>query len=123
MLESLSYRNVLKRGYALVRDEAGLPVKTAAAVSAGQRLNIAFHDGAVDAVVGEGDGTPACRARARQPAIGGRSPARRRSRRQVRAPPNQGACSDGWAKEAGSSALLPIQTSRTLARSPGSALP
>ncbi len=34
MLESLSYKNVLKRGYALVRDAAGQPVKAAATVTA-----------------------------------------------------------------------------------------
>ncbi|WP_377291468.1 exodeoxyribonuclease VII large subunit [Rhizobium sp. SG2393] len=58
MLESLSYKNVLKRGYALVRDAAGQPVKAAATVTAGDRLAIVFHDGTVEAVAGEGSADP-----------------------------------------------------------------
>ncbi|SIQ73720.1 Exodeoxyribonuclease VII large subunit [Rhizobium sp. RU20A] len=58
MLESLSYKNVLKRGYALVRDVAGHPVKAAASVTAGDRLAIVFHDGTVEAVAGESGTDP-----------------------------------------------------------------
>jgi exodeoxyribonuclease VII large subunit len=44
---SLGYKNVLARGFALVRDEAGQPIHAAAAVRPGQRLDIQFADGAV----------------------------------------------------------------------------
>ena len=58
MLQSLSYRNVLKRGYALVRDEDGVPVKGAAELGPGRAIAIEFADGTVDAVTGSGGGTP-----------------------------------------------------------------
>jgi exodeoxyribonuclease VII large subunit len=48
-LESLSYRSVLARGFALVRDAAGEPLTRAADVAAGMRLAIAFADGEVAA--------------------------------------------------------------------------
>ncbi|PLU71909.1 hypothetical protein BMJ22_23870, partial [Sinorhizobium medicae] len=57
VLQSLSYRNVLQRGFALVRDAAGEPVKQAAAVHSGMALSVEFADGRVAAVAGE-DGTP-----------------------------------------------------------------
>ncbi|TGY88319.1 exodeoxyribonuclease VII large subunit [Marinicauda algicola] len=43
-LESLSYRNVLSRGFALVRDEAGKVVREGAALSAGQGVSLTFAD-------------------------------------------------------------------------------
>ncbi|WP_234186884.1 exodeoxyribonuclease VII large subunit [Shinella sp. NM-101] len=58
MLQSLSYRNVLKRGYALVRDEEGAPVKGAASLGPGRSIAIEFADGTVDAVTGSGGGPP-----------------------------------------------------------------
>jgi exodeoxyribonuclease VII large subunit len=58
ILQSLSYRNVLKRGYALVRDETGAPVKGAAAVSLNQTIAIEFADGSINAVTTEGSATP-----------------------------------------------------------------
>ncbi|QRI63232.1 exodeoxyribonuclease VII large subunit [Shinella sp. PSBB067] len=58
MLQSLSYRNVLKRGYALVRDEEGAPVKGAASLGLGRSIAIEFADGTVDAVTGSGGGPP-----------------------------------------------------------------
>ena len=58
VLQSLSYRNVLKRGYALVRDEDGVPVKGAAELGPGRAIAIEFADGTVDAVTGSGGGTP-----------------------------------------------------------------
>lgn len=54
ILQSLSYRNVLKRGYALVRDETGLPIKAAAALSLNQAIAIEFADGSINAVTTEG---------------------------------------------------------------------
>jgi exodeoxyribonuclease VII large subunit len=58
MLQSLSYRNVLKRGYALVRDEEGVPLKGAASLGPGRAIAIEFADGTVDAVTGSGGGAP-----------------------------------------------------------------
>ena len=50
LLGVLSYHGVLARGFALVRDPAGLPLRAAAAVTAGLRLDIEFSDGHVGAV-------------------------------------------------------------------------
>ncbi len=44
-LESASPRSVLKRGYAIVRDETGRPVARAKGARSGQRLVNEFHDG------------------------------------------------------------------------------
>jgi exodeoxyribonuclease VII large subunit len=60
LLNSLGYKAVLARGYALVRDGEGKAVRTAAAVTPGQLLAIEFADGSVRAAaegsarVGEG---------------------------------------------------------------------
>ncbi|MBB4066370.1 exodeoxyribonuclease VII large subunit [Gellertiella hungarica] len=59
MLQSLSYRNVLKRGYAVVRDAEGRPVSLAASLAAGQAVGIEFADGRIGATVGEGPAEPA----------------------------------------------------------------
>jgi exodeoxyribonuclease VII large subunit len=50
LLNALSHRGVLARGFALVRDATGRPLRQAAAVSAGMRLDIEFSDGRVAAV-------------------------------------------------------------------------
>ena len=50
LLAALSYRGVLSRGFALVRDDGGHPLRTAAAVGAGMKLDIEFADGRVGAV-------------------------------------------------------------------------
>jgi len=52
LLDSYSYHNVLARGFALVRDEQGRPLRTAADVESGARLDIEFADGRVGAVAG-----------------------------------------------------------------------
>jgi exodeoxyribonuclease VII large subunit len=59
LLTAFSYRGVLARGFALVRDAAGHPLRTAAAVSTGMRLDIEFTDGRVSAVAGDARVTPA----------------------------------------------------------------
>jgi exodeoxyribonuclease VII large subunit len=51
LLAALSYRAVLARGFALVRDAKGRPLRTAATVSAGMPLEIEFSDGRVGARV------------------------------------------------------------------------
>jgi exodeoxyribonuclease VII large subunit len=48
-LGALSYRNVLKRGFALVRDQGGAPLRSAQAIGPGQRLRIEFADGEIAA--------------------------------------------------------------------------
>ena len=52
LLAALSYRGVLSRGYALVRDAAGRPVRAAAGLAAGAALDIEFADGRLAATVG-----------------------------------------------------------------------
>jgi exodeoxyribonuclease VII large subunit len=49
LLAALSYRGVLARGFALVRDARGLPVHAAAAVGPGAHLTLEFADGRVAA--------------------------------------------------------------------------
>jgi exodeoxyribonuclease VII large subunit len=56
MLNALSYQGVLTRGFALVRDAVGAPVRLAARLQNGDALDIQFADGTVPAVVG-GPGT------------------------------------------------------------------
>ncbi|MGX9429389.1 MULTISPECIES: exodeoxyribonuclease VII large subunit [Bradyrhizobium] len=54
LLAALSYRSVLARGFALVRDEAGHPVHAAASVAPNALLSIEFADGRV-AATADGD--------------------------------------------------------------------
>jgi exodeoxyribonuclease VII large subunit len=56
LLTALSYRGVLERGFALVRDADGHPLRRAASVAAGQRLEIEFADGRAQATA---QGAPA----------------------------------------------------------------
>ncbi len=58
LLAAFSYRGVLQRGFALVRDDASRPLRTAASVSTGMRLDIEFSDGRVAATAGEAHITP-----------------------------------------------------------------
>jgi exodeoxyribonuclease VII large subunit len=55
LLAALSYHGVLARGFALVRADGGAPLRTAAAVGAGMRLDIEFADGHVGATADGGD--------------------------------------------------------------------
>ena len=45
LLEGYSYRGVLARGYAVVRDQRERPLTSAAAVKSGAALSLEFHDG------------------------------------------------------------------------------
>ncbi|SET43032.1 exodeoxyribonuclease VII large subunit [Oceanicella actignis] len=54
LLESYSYKGTLARGFAVIRDEDGAPVTSAAALRAGMRVAIELHDGARPARI-EGD--------------------------------------------------------------------
>jgi exodeoxyribonuclease VII large subunit len=49
LLAALSYRGVLARGFALVRDEAGQAVRAASAIGPGAHLTLEFADGQVAA--------------------------------------------------------------------------
>jgi exodeoxyribonuclease VII large subunit len=54
LLAALSYRSVLARGFALVRDEGGHALRAAASVAPGARMSIEFSDGRV-AATADGD--------------------------------------------------------------------
>jgi exodeoxyribonuclease VII large subunit len=58
LLSAFSYRGVLSRGFALVRDAEGHPLRTAAAVTPGMALDIEFADGRVRATADSTAGTP-----------------------------------------------------------------
>jgi exodeoxyribonuclease VII large subunit len=67
LLNALSHRGVLARGFALVRDLAGRPLRQAAAVNAGMRLDIEFSDGHVRAAA---EGSSAAADKPQAPAAG-----------------------------------------------------
>ncbi len=72
LLGAYSYKGVLQRGYALVRDVAGAPLRSASAVSEGMALQIEFADGRVGARAGEAvAGDPAVKPRAKKSGGGG----------------------------------------------------
>ncbi|TXN21343.1 exodeoxyribonuclease VII large subunit, partial [Methylobacterium sp. WL9] len=50
LLGALSYRGVLARGYVLVRDEDGAPLRSATIAGMAARLHLQFADGAVVAI-------------------------------------------------------------------------
>ncbi len=50
VLEGVSYRGALERGFALVRSEDGIIRRRAAAVKSGEALSLTFSDGSVEAV-------------------------------------------------------------------------
>ena len=72
LLNAYSYRGVLGRGFALVRDGEERPLRAAASVAAGMRLDIEFADGRVGAVAdGEARPQPAPAQRAKPRRGGG----------------------------------------------------
>ncbi|MEE9907074.1 exodeoxyribonuclease VII large subunit [Brucella intermedia] len=56
LMRTLSYESVLERGFAVVFDAEGKPIKQAATVSAGDALSIRFRDGDVAVIADEGAG-------------------------------------------------------------------
>jgi exodeoxyribonuclease VII large subunit len=58
LLTAYSYKDVLKRGFALVRDAAGTPLHAAAEVAPGMRLDIEFADGRVAATAEGASASP-----------------------------------------------------------------
>ncbi len=99
LLESLSYKNVLSRGYALVRDADGQPLRSAHGIQPGDALTIEFGDESRLAATAAGDGGPS--------GIGGSgeseparpaprpAPLRRRARPPSRARADRVRCSRG----------------------------
>jgi exodeoxyribonuclease VII large subunit len=67
LLAAFSYRGVLARGFALVRDESGSALRAAAAVQPGAALSLEFADGRVHAVA-DGIAAPHARPAASKPA-------------------------------------------------------
>jgi exodeoxyribonuclease VII large subunit len=66
LLSAFSYRGVLARGFALVRDGDGHPLRSAAAVASRMRLDIEFSDGRVAATAdGEDAPQPAAKSKPR----------------------------------------------------------
>lgn len=58
LAESLSYKAVLERGFAVIRDADDMPLKKAAEVAAGSPLSIEFADGRVKALAAGKNGLP-----------------------------------------------------------------
>ena len=50
LLKSLSYQGVLERGFALVLDAKGAPIRGAKAIKSGDELALRFADGTIDAI-------------------------------------------------------------------------
>jgi exodeoxyribonuclease VII large subunit len=74
LLAAYSYRGVLARGFALVRDADGRPLRSAAAVGGGMRLDIEFADGRVAATADSGSTSQSAgKTRRRMRASGGGS--------------------------------------------------
>ena len=66
LLDTLGYRNVIARGFALVRDAAGNPVRSAAMVEANAALDIELADGHIEVLATPRRGaSPARRSRAK----------------------------------------------------------
>ena len=75
LLAAFSYHGVLARGFALVRDGEGHPLRSAAAVTGRMRLDIEFSDGRVGATAdGEGAPPPAPKAKPAPKPRGGSGP-------------------------------------------------
>ena len=53
LMETLSFKSVLGRGYALIRDNQGLPVTSVAKIKQNDRISIELRDGFVHSVVEE----------------------------------------------------------------------
>jgi exodeoxyribonuclease VII large subunit len=67
LLNAFSYRGVLSRGFALVRDANGHPLRAAASVGEGARLEIEFSDGRIGATAdGAATASPASKEKPRK---------------------------------------------------------
>ncbi|WP_316168029.1 MULTISPECIES: exodeoxyribonuclease VII large subunit [unclassified Bradyrhizobium] len=79
LLTALSYRSVLARGFALVRDEAGHPLHHAASIGPGDALSIEFADGKVAATAGADRPLPPAAPSSPKPAREAKPPAPKRT--------------------------------------------
>ena len=57
LFDSLNYKSVLERGYALVRDGHGNPIRDPDAIADGQALTLEFASGTAEATGGRGQRT------------------------------------------------------------------
>ena len=57
MLESLSYKGVLARGFTVVRNAAGTPVNSASSIPSGKAFSVEFQDGSLAAIAAGGSKT------------------------------------------------------------------
>lgn len=73
LMRTLSHESVLERGFAIVFDAAGNPVKQAAGVAPGEALSLRFRDGDVGVVASEG-GKSASLKKATSPGKGEKGP-------------------------------------------------
>jgi exodeoxyribonuclease VII large subunit len=55
LLESYSYRGVLKRGFVLVTDKTGHAVGSSQRLEGGDPVSLEFHDGKIEAIIDGGD--------------------------------------------------------------------
>ncbi len=68
LFQTLNYQSVLKRGFALVRDAAGQPIRSVSAAPAGAALTVELSDGMIDVTVSGADGPPRPASRPKAPA-------------------------------------------------------
>jgi exodeoxyribonuclease VII large subunit len=74
VLSAVSYRNVLKRGFALVRDAAGAPLHSAGGIAIGQPIRIEFADGELAAIAEGRAGAAPANPADRKPSASRRAP-------------------------------------------------
>jgi exodeoxyribonuclease VII large subunit len=70
VLESISYKGVLERGFALVKGPDGSVRRRADAIQSGERLSLTFADGVREATAGGAPSVPAPKPRATKPSGG-----------------------------------------------------
>jgi len=70
ILQSLSYKNVLMRGYAVIRGEDEQVLSSASMVAEGASISVEFADGRVQAIAGEGSAAPPAPAKKKATAKG-----------------------------------------------------
>ncbi len=58
MMESLSFKRVLARGYSIVKDSDGVVISNVKSVSDGQSVSVQFQDGSANATIGENVSVP-----------------------------------------------------------------
>ena len=108
LLRAFSYQSVLERGFALVRDKGGHPLRAAASVKPGMPLDIEFADGRVGATAEGVRATPARRRASHA--------AQRRSRARGEPRKPKGSASGGRAPARASLFGVSARATRTAAR-------